>query len=114
MGDPGSNPIEPIVKAFSKLPGVGEKTAQRYAFHLLTMPTSEVSSFSSVLTQVRSRIQYCSTCYNIALSDTCWICDDDSRSRDLLCVVAEPKEILALERDLRVFINDLSRPTSQE
>lgn len=81
-----------------KLPGIGEKSAQRLAFSFLSWPKSGVDTFSSVLTQTRHQIRYCKLCFNISFEETCVVCSDAMRDEKQLCVVCEPKDLFAIER----------------
>jgi recombination protein RecR len=92
------NPLTPLVAQLSKLPGVGPKSAQRLAFFFLSMPPSEVTEFSETLVKTRTSIRYCSRCFNLAFSELCFVCENPARQPHQLCVVAEPKDIFALER----------------
>lgn len=92
------NPLSSLIEQLGKLPGVGPKSAQRMAFHLLSRPVSEVELMGQVMVDVRRRIKYCATCFNISFQEKCHLCLDDSRHTSLLCVVAEPKDIFAMEK----------------
>jgi recombination protein RecR len=87
-----------LIAQFQKLPGVGNKTAQRLAFYVLKMPEAEVRSFASTLVEARSKLLTCSSCGNMTDSDPCPICLDPKRDDKYICVVQESKDILALER----------------
>lgn len=87
-----------LITHFQKLPGVGNKTAQRLAFYILKMPEAEVQSFASTLVEARSKLLTCSSCGNMTDNDPCHICLDPKRNSEYICVVQEPKDILALER----------------
>lgn len=87
-----------LIAHFQKLPGVGNKTAQRLAFYVLKMPEAEVRSFASTLVEARSKLLTCSSCGNMTDSDPCPICLDPKRDDKFICVVQESKDILALER----------------
>ena len=80
------------------LPGIGEKSAQRLAFFLISMPQQNIQTFASVMVNTRTKIRYCTSCFNIAWSESCHICQAPNRSTDSLCVVADPRDIFALER----------------
>lgn len=80
------------------MPGVGPKSAQRLAFFFLSLPENQVQTFSDTLIQTRKRIRYCERCFNITMSHKCHICLDENRDPKKLAVVAEPKDIFALER----------------
>ena len=86
-----------MIQQLSRLPGIGEKSAQRLAFFLLSLPKEAVQSFTSCISDTRNRIKYCQNCYNISVEDTCFICKNTERDKSQLCVVAEPKDIYAIE-----------------
>lgn len=92
--------VERLIEAFSRLPGIGPKTASRLTYHLLRVPASESQQLAQALQAVREETVFCSRCFNITSRDTdpCNICQDDSRHVSLLCVVEEPLDVLALER----------------
>ena len=87
-----------LVEQFHKLPGIGPKSAQRLAYHLLRMPGAEARALADAILQVKERISLCSTCQNVTEADPCRICADPSRDRSVICVVEEPLDILALDR----------------
>lgn len=87
-----------MMAQLSKLPGVGQKSAQRLAFFLLSLPPKEVNQFANTIMTTRDRIRYCDQCFNISYQDRCHICLDSQRDSSQLCVVAEPKDVFALER----------------
>jgi recombination protein RecR len=87
-----------LIAQFQKLPGVGQKTAQRLAFFILKMPETEVQNFAAALVEARSKLLTCSRCGNMTDSDPCSICLDPRRDGGSICVVQESKDILALER----------------
>lgn len=91
-------PIAKLIDAFSHLPGIGPKTASRLAFYVLRMQESDVMDFAKALVSVKRNLQYCSICCNITDSDPCRICQDKSRDRSAICVVQEPKDLIAMER----------------
>ena len=88
--------IERLVNRFAALPGVGRKTAQRYAYAVIEMSDEDAKSFAEAITEVKEKVKFCSVCGNFTDKDVCDICS--SRSHDVICVVAEPKDVLALER----------------
>lgn len=92
------SPIDPLVKQLMKLPGIGEKSGQRLAFFLLSLPQKEVTELAHTIADTRSQIRYCQQCFNIALTETCHICKDTTRNKDILCVTATPQDVFALER----------------
>ncbi|OCT16109.1 recombination protein RecR [Paenibacillus pectinilyticus] len=91
-------PIAKLIDAFSRLPGVGPKTAGRLAFHVLRMKEEDVIDFAKSLVNVKRNLHYCSVCCNITDVDPCRICQDKSRDNSIICVVQEPKDLVALER----------------
>ncbi|KIL38599.1 recombinase RecR [Gordoniibacillus kamchatkensis] len=91
-------PISRLIDAFSRLPGVGPKTAGRLAFHVLRMKEDDVLDFAKALVNVKRGLHYCSVCCNITDIDPCRICQDKSRDRSVICVVQEPKDLVAMER----------------
>ncbi|TNJ60841.1 recombination protein RecR [Paenibacillus hemerocallicola] len=91
-------PIAKLIDAFSRLPGVGPKTAGRLAFHVLRMKEDDVLDFAKSLVSVKRNLHYCSVCCNITDVDPCRVCQDKSRDASVICVVQEPKDLVALER----------------
>jgi recombination protein RecR len=92
-----AEPVARLIEEFNKLPGIGPKTAQRLTFYLLRMPTEQARALAEAIVEVKERIGFCSTCFNITESDPCWICRG-ARERTMICVVEEPLDVLALER----------------
>ena len=93
-------PIQDLINAFSRLPGIGPKTASRLTFYLLTAPDDLSQDLASALSDLKSKTTYCQTCFNItdAGMTQCEICTSEDRDRGLLCVVEEPLDVLAIER----------------
>ncbi|HET7676702.1 MAG TPA: recombination mediator RecR [Candidatus Limnocylindrales bacterium] len=91
-------PVARLIEAFSRLPGVGPKTAQRLTYHLLRAPDSEARTLAAALVAVRDEVVFCEQCFNISAGPRCPICLDPSRDETRLCVVEEPLDVLALER----------------
>lgn len=91
-------PVAALIEEFSKLPGVGVKTAQRLAFFILRSPTDQARRLSDAIIRVKESIIYCSRCFNITETDPCSICSSPSRDQDVICVVEEPLDVLALEK----------------
>ena len=89
-------PIGKLINEFSKLPGVGKKTAQRYAYKIIDMPESEARAFADAILGVKRKVKYCKVCGNFTEEETCGIC----RARDgsVICVVKEPKDVAAIEK----------------
>jgi recombination protein RecR len=93
-----AGPVQSLINEFSKLPTVGPKTAARLVFHLLNRPRHEAASLAEAILAVKDRVRLCSMCFSITEHDPCDICCDERREAGLLCVVAEAKDIFALER----------------
>lgn len=91
-------PLARLIEEFRKLPGIGPKSAQRLAFHVLKRPEEEVRRFADVLVDARNKVGCCARCYNLSAQRVCELCLQPGRKRDLLCVVAEPRDLYALER----------------
>lgn len=91
-------PIAKLIDAFSRLPGVGPKTAGRLAFHVLRMKEDDVIDFAKALVNVKRNLHYCSVCCNITDIDPCRVCQDKGRDGSVICVVQEPKDLVAMER----------------
>ncbi|MCX4362270.1 MAG: recombination mediator RecR [Clostridia bacterium] len=89
-------PLSRLVAQFSKLPGVGAKTAQRYAYKIINMSEEEVADFAEALLETKKNIHYCSICGNYTDSDVCEICS--TRDSSVICVVKEPKDVIAFEK----------------
>ena len=90
--------VERLVAELSKLPGIGEKTAQRLAFHLIDAPKEDIAGLSKALLDVKEKIKLCPVCFSITDGDRCDICADASRDRSVLCVVENTRDIYAIER----------------
>lgn len=93
-----SEPIDRLINEFSKLPGVGRKTAQRLAFHVINMNENDVKGLAKALVDVKQEIKYCSVCCNISDSDLCPICSNSHRDASTICVVEDPRDVAAMER----------------
>jgi recombination protein RecR len=91
-------PLERAVHELAKLPGVGKKTAQRLAFHLLQVPRDEVVALAQALLELRERIRLCADCYNLSEQERCHVCTDPKREQTVVCVVEDPGNLLAIER----------------
>jgi recombination protein RecR len=90
--------LQSLVDELSRLPGVGPKSAQRLAFHLLAADPADVDRLVEAITQVKVRIRFCSVCGNVSEQEQCRVCQDPRRDRSVICVVEEPKDVLAVER----------------
>lgn len=91
-------PIAKLIDAFTRLPGIGPKTAARLAFYVLRMKDEEVIDFAKALVNVKRHLHYCSVCCNITDIDPCRICQDKTRDSSVICAVQEPKDVVAMER----------------
>ena len=94
----GSSPINRLVNAFHMLPGIGPRSAQRLAYHVLRSPSSEAQELANALLDVKENIVLCDSCQNLAVKSPCNLCDDKGRLDNLLCVVEEPLDVVAIER----------------
>ena len=90
--------LERLTEQFARLPGIGGKTAQRLAFHVLSLPKEDAESFAQAILDAREHVHTCRVCQNLTDREICPICDDDLRDHGLICVVAEPKDVIAMER----------------
>ena len=91
-------PVAALIEEFSKLPGVGVKTAQRLTFFLLRSPADQARRLAEAIMRVKESIIYCSRCFNITEADPCLICSNPNRDQEVICVVEEPLDVLALEK----------------
>jgi len=91
-------PVAALIEEFSKLPGVGVKTAQRLTFFLLRSPADQARRLAEAIMRVKESIVYCSRCFNITEVDPCLICSNPNRDQEVICVVEEPLDVLALEK----------------
>ncbi|HET7659922.1 MAG TPA: recombination mediator RecR [Oryzihumus sp.] len=90
--------VQDLIDELGRLPGVGPKSAQRIAFHLLQADPADVNRLVSALTEVKAKVRFCITCGNVAQAEECRICSDPRRDTALICVVEEPKDVVAIER----------------
>lgn len=93
-----ARPLARLIDELSKLPGVGPKTAQRLAYHILRAPGTDAESLAAAVRAVKTDLRYCGVCFNIAEADPCAVCSSDERDQRLVCVVEEPLDVLAVER----------------
>ncbi|MBI5020086.1 MAG: recombination protein RecR [Ignavibacteriales bacterium] len=93
-----SESLNQLIEEFSQLPGIGKKSAQRLALYILKLPKEDVLKISQALVNVKERMQYCSICCNFTETDPCGICISNKREVDTICVVAEPNDVLAIEK----------------
>jgi recombination protein RecR len=93
-----ASPIARLVQQLAKLPGIGEKTAARLAFHILRAAPEDASALAAAIAEVRQKIRFCGVCCDLTESDPCGICADQRRDGGVVCVVAQPQDVLAIER----------------
>ena len=94
----GIVPVTELIAQFERLPGIGKKTAQRLAFNILEQPPEYAEKFASALLNARKKIHFCKVCQAFTDEEICSICSDEKRDRSVICVVAEPKDVMAFER----------------
>ena len=91
-------PVERLIEEFARLPGIGQKTAQRLAFHVLDMSKEDAQRFADAIMQAKSTVFTCKVCQNLTDSEICPICSNPNRDPGVICVVADPRDVLAFER----------------
>jgi recombination protein RecR len=92
------SPLEDLIDKFASLPGIGRKSAQRLAFHVLSMPEGDAVDFARAITDATTNIHTCPVCQNLTDREMCSICDNPRRDASVICVVAEPRDVLSIER----------------
>ena len=90
--------LQDLADQFGRLPGIGGKTAQRLAFHVLSLPLEDAQAFADAIMEAKRTVHTCPECQNLTDRDVCPICDDGLRDRSVICVVADPKDVIAMER----------------
>jgi recombination protein RecR len=93
-----AGPIARLVQQLAKLPGIGEKTAARLAYHILRAPAEDATALGAAITELRARVRLCSVCCDFTETDPCPVCRDERRDGSLVCAVAQPQDVLAIER----------------
>lgn len=93
-----AGPVQDLIDELGRLPGVGPKSAQRIAFHLLKVPKDDALRLARSIAEAKEKVAWCSRCFNLADGELCGICRDDRRDAGLLCVVEEPKDLVAVEK----------------
>ena len=93
-----AKPLSKLIAELNKLPGIGGKSAQRLAFHILSLPEEEVKQLADTLVEAKTKMHYCSVCGNLTDEDPCPICADSARDRKTVCVVESPRDVSAMER----------------
>jgi recombination protein RecR len=98
VSSPYAAPVQALIDELGRLPGVGPKSAQRIAFYLLKTPTEDANRLARAITEAKARVTWCRRCFNISEGELCGYCLDDRRDSTVLCVVEEPRDIVAVER----------------
>ena len=93
-----TQPVQALIDELGRLPGIGPKSAQRIAFHLLKLPTDDVSRLAMAISDAKARVRFCARCWNFADAELCPICLDDRRDPTVLCVVEESRDIVSIEK----------------
>ena len=93
-----TQPVENLIEQFQKLPGIGRKTAQRLAFFVLALPQTEAEAFANAVLDAKKSVKFCRDCQNLTDSELCNLCSDTSRDRSTICVVCDPKDVIAIEK----------------
>jgi len=93
--------MQELIECFKKMPGIGTKTAERMAFHVLKAPLDEMVKFSSVIRKVKEEVRFCKICGNLSEAETCSICNDPRRDKTIVCVVEEPTDLILIEKSGR-------------
>ena len=93
-----AGPVQDLIDELGRLPGVGPKSAQRIAFHLLKLSTEDALRLSRAIEKAKEKVAWCSRCFNLADSPECGICRDDRRDPSVVCVVEDPKDVVAVEK----------------
>ncbi len=93
-----SQSVTELIDQLGRLPGIGKKTAERLAYHLLRVHVSEAMELSDAIRRVRENVRYCSVCFNLAEGELCGICQDPKRDPTLLCIVEQPRDLMAIEQ----------------
>lgn len=93
-----AKPLANLIGELGKLPGIGNRTAQRLAFHLLEANYTEAKALADAIIEAKEKITYCSVCSNLTETDPCFLCEDSSRDHSVLCVVESPRDIIAMEK----------------
>ena len=93
-----SESVLDVIEQFSKLPGIGRKSAERLTYHILRVNESEAIALADSIRNVRKNVRYCETCFNLTEGPSCRVCDDPKREQNLLCVVEQPRDLIALEQ----------------
>lgn len=90
--------LENLIDKFAALPGIGRKSAQRLAFHVLSLPDNEAESFAAAIMEAKAHVNCCKVCQNLTEGEICPVCSSDRRDKSIVCVVSEPRDVLSIER----------------
>ncbi len=93
-----AGPVQALIDELGRLPGVGPKSAQRIAFYLLKLPKEDAGRLASAITEAKERVSFCRRCFNVTEGEECGICRDERRDAHLVCVVEEPRDVVAVEK----------------
>ncbi|MBY0360196.1 MAG: recombination mediator RecR [Candidatus Obscuribacterales bacterium] len=93
-----TRPLARLIEEFQKFPGVGPKSAQRMAFHVLDLSAEDAQALTEAITEAKEKVKHCNTCFHLSAQDPCEICVDSRRDQQVVCVVADPKDVIAFER----------------
>jgi recombination protein RecR len=93
-----SESVTKLIQELTKLPGIGRKSAERLTYHILRVPAAEALALTDAIRNVKENVRYCRICYNLSEQEECEICRDPKRQRDVLCVVEQPRDLIALEQ----------------
>ena len=91
-------PVQDLIEEFGRLPGIGPKSAQRLAFHVLIMESADATRLANAITSVKEKVRFCERCFNVSELEECRICRDTRRDPHLLCIVEEPRDVQAIEK----------------
>jgi recombination protein RecR len=94
---PHAKPIDRLIEVLARFPGIGRKTASRLAFHILRSGLTEAQELAQAIVDVKEKIHLCSLCFNLTDEDPCWVCRDDHRNKEVLCIVEGPNDLIAIE-----------------
>jgi recombination protein RecR len=98
VASPYAAAVQDLIDSLGRLPGVGPKSAQRIAFHLLKLPADDVNRLAAAISEAKARVRFCARCYNVTDAELCSFCTDDRRDQRVVCVVEESRDIVAVER----------------
>lgn len=93
-----SPPVMRLIECFERLPGIGHKSAQRLAFHILGLPDSDAEAFANAILEAKKTVRYCRICQNLTDGEVCPICGNEGRNRSIICVITDPRDVAAIER----------------